>query len=97
MEVIRCTPVRNEAYLSGKPLLLSSDRTDQGGLGEERNTLLEAKRRRHTPDPLPRKLTILLPTLTYYAVELLKALLNAFVAAKRALDGPGGPNTVPRC
>jgi hypothetical protein len=29
-EVIRCTPVSNEAYLSGKPLLLSSDRTDQG-------------------------------------------------------------------
>ena len=50
MEVIRCTPVRNEAYLSGKPLLLSSDRADQGGLGEERNSLLGAKRRRHTPD-----------------------------------------------
>jgi hypothetical protein len=29
-EVIRCTPVRNEAYLSGKPLLLSGDRADQG-------------------------------------------------------------------
>jgi hypothetical protein len=28
--VIRFTPVRNEAYLSGKPLLLCSDRADQG-------------------------------------------------------------------
>jgi hypothetical protein len=58
------------------------------GLGEERNTLLGAREARHTPDPLPRKLTILLPTLTYYAVELLKASLNAVVAEERALDGP---------
>jgi hypothetical protein len=57
-------------------------------LGEERNTLLGAREARHTPDPLPRKLTILLPTLTYYAVELLKASLNAVVAEERALDDP---------
>jgi hypothetical protein len=57
-------------------------------LGEERDTLLGAREARHTPDPLPRKLTILLPTLTYYAVELLKASLNAVVAEERALDGP---------
>jgi hypothetical protein len=62
------------------------------GLGEERDTLQGAREARHTPDPLPRKLTILLPTLTYYAVELLKASLNAVVAEERALDGPGGPN-----
>ena len=30
IEVIRCTPVRYQAYLSDKPLLLSSDLTDQG-------------------------------------------------------------------
>jgi hypothetical protein len=28
--MIEDTRVRNEAYISGKPLLLSSDRTDQG-------------------------------------------------------------------
>jgi hypothetical protein len=30
MKVIRRTAVRNEAQMSGKPLLLSSDRIDQG-------------------------------------------------------------------
>jgi hypothetical protein len=57
-------------------------------LGEERDTLLGAREARHTPDLLPRKLTILLPTLTYYAPEFLKAGLKVVVAEERALDGP---------
>jgi hypothetical protein len=73
--------------MSGKPLLLSSDRTDQG-FGRGKGCFVRARRHRHTPDYLTRKLTILLLTLTYYAVELLKASLNAVVAEERALDGP---------
>jgi len=58
------------------------------GFGRGKGHFVGARRHPHTPDPLSRKLTILLPTLTYYAVELLKASLNAVVAEERALDGP---------
>jgi hypothetical protein len=58
------------------------------GFGRGKRYFVGAREIRHTPDLLPRKLTILLPTVTYYTVELLKASLNAVVAEERALDGP---------
>jgi hypothetical protein len=58
------------------------------GLGEERDTLLEAREARHTPDLLSREPTIPLPTLIHDAGEFLKASLNAVVAEERALDYP---------
>jgi hypothetical protein len=59
-----------------------------GSLGEERGTLEVAREARHPPDPLPRKFTILLPTLIHDAVELLKASLKAVVADERTVDDP---------
>jgi hypothetical protein len=58
------------------------------GVWERKEILCREQGGIDTPLILSRKLTILLPTLTYYAIELLKASLNAVVAEERAPDGP---------
>ena len=44
---------------------------------------------RHTPDHVAEESPVPLPTLIHYAVELLKAALNVFVAEGPILDDPG--------
>jgi hypothetical protein len=58
------------------------------GFGRGKRYFVGARRHRHTPDLLPRELTIPLPTLIHDAVELLKAAFNVFTAEGRMLDDP---------
>jgi hypothetical protein len=87
MEVIRCTPVRNEAYLSGKPLLLSGDRADQG-VWERKGVLCRGQGGIDTPDNPHEDSLIPLPTPRQDAPELFKATLKVVVGEDRTLDGP---------
>jgi hypothetical protein len=57
-------------------------------LGEERDTSQGAKRHRRTSDLISREPTIPLPILSHFALELLKAALNIFVADEPTVDDP---------
>ncbi len=87
MEVIRSTPVRNEAQISGKPLLLSSDRADQR-VWERKEILCREQGGIDTPDIPHEDSLIPLATPSHDALRLLKAALKVVVAAERTLDGP---------
>ena len=74
--------------MSGKPLLLSDDRADQG-VWERKETLCRGgKEALHTPGIDTEGPLIPLPIPSHHAPELLKASLNVVVGEELALDGP---------
>ena len=78
--------------MSGKPLLLSGDRADQG-VWERKETLCRGgKEALHTPGIDTEGPLIPLPIPSHHAPELLKASLKVVVADERATRRPGGPN-----
>jgi hypothetical protein len=74
--------------MSGKPLLLSSDRADQG-VWERKGMLCRGQGGIDTPLIFPlENLRFLCRPSIHYAPELFKAALNVFVAEGQTLDDP---------